>query len=207
VKDRIAAIQRHVGVTADGIIGPATLGAIEGALGMNKPAASPRKINARAVAMMHHFEGCRLTAYKCPAGVWTIGWGNTFYANGAKVQPGDTITQATADALFSLVVADFERDVDSLVKAATDDQFGALVSFAYNLGSDIDADKIAEGLGDSTLLRLHNAGDYAGAAAEFPKWNKAGGQVSNGLVRRRNVERMLYSGNLAEFDKAIGFRP
>ena len=85
--------------------------------------------------------------------------------------------------------------VNSLIKVpATQGQFDALVSFAYNVGLDIDEDTLAEGLGDSTLLRKFNAKDYAGCAAEFPKWNKAGGVVLNGLTKRRAGERAMFEG-------------
>lgn len=68
------------------------------------------------------------------------------------------------------------------------------MSFAYNVGLDIDDDDIAEGLGDSTLLKKHRRGDYAGAAAEFAKWNKAKGKVLSGLTRRRAAEAAIYKG-------------
>ena len=79
-------------------------------------------------------------------------------------------------------------------KPCTQYQFDALVSFAYNVGLDIDADNIAEGLGDSTLLRKHLAGDYEGAAAQFAAWNKNDGKVLRGLVRRRAAEAAMYRG-------------
>ena len=77
--------------------------------------------------------------------------------------------------------------------ATTQGQFDALVSFAYNVGLDIDDDTAAEGLGDSTLLRKHKAGDYAGAKAEFLKWVKNDGVVMKGLTRRRAAEAALYA--------------
>lgn len=200
MKADIAALQRRVGVKDDGVFGPATLAAINTALDKiapAPPAPAARKIGPRAVALMHHFEGCKLTAYKCPAGVWTIGWGNTFYEDGRKVQPGDTITQARADELFGLVVADFERGVERMAPGAPPSQFGAMVSFAYNVG--------LGALEGSTLLRKHKAGDIAGAAAEFLKWDKSRGQVMPGLTRRRQAERLLYLNDTAAFDKAIGY--
>lgn len=147
------------------------------------------------VTVMHNFENCKLKAYPDPGSKngepWTIGWGHT----GPEVKPGLVWTQAQADAAFLEDLRRFERDVASLVKVPlTQGQFDALVSFAYNVGSDIDADTIAEGLGDSTLLRKLNAGDYEGAAQEFKKWNKNDGKVMRGLIRRRAAEEALFRG-------------
>jgi lysozyme len=87
----------------------------------------------------------------------------------------------------------FEQAVNSLVKVKlTQNQFDALISFVYNVGADIDADNIAEGLGDSTLLKKLNAGDYKGAADQFLKWDKANGKVMKGLTIRRQAERALF---------------
>lgn len=139
--------------------------------------------------LLKHYEGCRLKAYKCPAGVWTIGYGHT----GPDVHEGLVITQEYAETLLRLDVQKFIRDVGALVRVPlTPGQFDALVSFAFNCGSDIDADTIAEGLGDSTLLKLVNASRFDAAAGEFPKWNKAGGKVSAGLEKRRAAEQHLF---------------
>lgn len=152
------------------------------------------KTNQKGIALIHSFESCVLTAYKCPAGVWTIGWGNTYYEDGSKVKQGDVITQERADRLFPVILAGFERDVLSLLKVkVNENQFSALVSFAYNAGSDIDLDDIAEGLGDSTLLKLVNANpNDPRIKGEFAKWNKSKGKVLNGLIRRRAAEADLY---------------
>ncbi len=139
------------------------------------------------------FEQCRLKAYKpTPNDVPTIGWGST----GPDVRMGMTWTQAQADARFAHDLAAFAAGVTHELAGAatTQGQFDAMVSFAYNVGLDDDADTKAEGLGDSTLLRKHKAGDYAGAAAEFPKWNKQAGVVLNGLTKRRAAERAIYEG-------------
>lgn len=149
------------------------------------------RVSADGLAVIKHFESCHLTAYRCPAGVWTIGWGHT----GRDVKEGLVWTQAMADEALKNDLRAFEADVNSLVKATiTQRQFDALVSFAYNVGSDIDADTIAEGLGDSTLLRLVNAGRFMQAADEFLKWDKAGGKRLRGLSRRRAAERALFLG-------------
>jgi lysozyme len=149
------------------------------------------KTSADGIRIIQHSEDCHLEAYKCPAGVWTIGWGHT----GPDVKPGLVITQSRADELLAQDLASFERDVASLVKIfITQHQFDALVSFAYNCGSDIDSDTIAEGLGDSTLLRKVNSGEFKAAADEFLKWDKAGGKKLRGLTRRRHTERARFLG-------------
>ena len=141
------------------------------------------------------FEGCHLRAYPDPktnGAPWTIGWGHT----GADVRPGENWTQAQADAQLVTDLSRFVRDVNRLIagRPTTQGQFDALVSFAYNCGSDIDADTKAEGLGDSTLLRKHLAGDYGGAVNEFAKWISKGTAVERGLRRRRAAEALVYLG-------------
>lgn len=153
------------------------------------------RTSENGIAVLHYFESCKLKAYPDPGSKngapWTIGWGHT----GTEVKPGLIWTQEQADAAFVIDLRRFERDVASLVKVPiTQGQFDALVSFAYNVGSDIDADTIAEGLGDSTLLRKLNAGDYEGAALEFRKWNKNDGKTMRGLTRRRYAEECLFRG-------------
>lgn len=145
-------------------------------------------ISKQGLDLIKQFEGLRLKAYLCPAGVWTVGYGHT-----KGVYPGMVITEELADKFLIDDVWNFEREVESLVHVpVTQGQFDALVSFAFNVGSDIDEDNIAEGLGDSTLLRLLNRGDYAGASDEFRKWNKSKGRVERGLTRRRAAERELF---------------
>ena len=143
------------------------------------------------------FESFKGSPYPCQGGVWTIGYGTTTYPNGKAVRPTDhPITRDKALAYMRRDVERFAADVASLVDVPLQQcMFDALVSFAYNVGSDIDADKIPEGLGDSRLLKLLNAGDYYNAADEFQKWNKAKGLVSNGLIRRRDAERALFRGD------------
>ncbi|WP_104097390.1 lysozyme [Stutzerimonas kunmingensis] len=137
-------------------------------------------ISQKGLDLIKSFEGLRLSAYKCPADVWTIGYGAT-----AGVKAGQTITKERAEELLREDVKRFEGYVERLVKVPlTQGQHDALTSFVYNLG--------AGNLSNSTLLRLLNAGDYAGAAAQFDRWNKAGGKVLAGLVRRRAAERALF---------------
>lgn len=139
----------------------------------------------KGIALIKEFEGCKLTAYQDSVGVWTIGYGWTQPVDGKLIHAGMTIKQETAERLLKTGLVSYENDVSRLVKVGlTQGQFDALVSFTYNLG--------ARSLSTSTLLRKLNAGDYAGAADEFLRWNKAGGKVLNGLTRRREAERALF---------------
>jgi lysozyme len=142
-------------------------------------------INEESKNVIQFFESCSLTAYQCPAKIWTIGWGATKFANGKKVKKGDVITQKQADKLFDDLLAEFEKGVTKLVKVKlTDNQLGALVSFGYNCG--------LGNLESSTLLKKVNESDFTGAAQEFGKWNKGGGKILNGLVVRRKREAELF---------------
>ncbi|MES3410914.1 lysozyme [Enterobacter hormaechei] len=142
----------------------------------------------KGIALIKQFEGCKLTAYQDSVGVWTIGYGWTQPVDGKSIRAGMTIKQETAERLLKTGLVSYESDVSRLVKVGlTQGQFDALVSFTYNLG--------ARSLSTSTLMRKLNAGDYAGAADEFLRWNKAGGKVLNGLTRRREAERALFLGH------------
>ena len=150
-----------------------------------------RKLTDAGANLVKHFEGClkkigpdHYTAYKCPAGVATIGFGHTNH-HGRKFSMGDVWSSAECDAEFLTDMRGFEDAVRRLVKVPLEPhQFDALVSFAYNCG---------EGnLGKSTLLKKVNASDFAGAAKEFAKWNKGGGKVLSGLTRRRASEALLF---------------
>jgi lysozyme len=140
----------------------------------------------KGIPIIRKFEGLKLKAYLCPAGVWTIGYGNTFYENGSKVQEDDKITLDRADKLLFFVVQKFEAEVLKLVKSSiNDNQLGALTSFAFNVG--------AGNLGKSTLLKKVNANpNDVTIRDEFMRWTKAGGKVLNGLVTRRKAEADLY---------------
>lgn len=155
-----------------------------------------RRVSKAAVDLMQEFEGCKLQAYPDPGSAdgkpWTIGWGST----GAGIGPGVTWTQEQADARFLADLAKFEDGVTRLIGSSptSQGQFDALVCIAYNIGLDEDADTIAEGLGDSTLLRKHKAGDFEGAAKAFHSWRFNDGREMRGLVRRRAAEAKLYQG-------------
>jgi lysozyme len=144
------------------------------------------KLNKKGIDLMHQFEGLRLNAYLCPANIPTIGWGNTFYESGRKVQMGETITKERADALFLWVANSFATQVRSMLRVQlNENQFSALVSFAYNVGN--------ANLRTSTLLRLVNANpNDPNIRAQFLRWNKAGGREMAGLTRRRQAESNLY---------------
>lgn len=137
------------------------------------------KINAAGLTLLKRFEGCRLEAYLCAAGVATIGWGHT---EGVKL--GQKITQHQADVILESDLDMFEENVERLCPDATPNQFSALVCFAYNVG--------VAALANSTLRKKFLRGDIQGAADEFTRWNKAGGKVLQGLVRRRAAERALF---------------
>lgn len=144
----------------------------------------PWPIPMRAVALIAEFESCRLRAYRCPAGVWTIGWGET-----SGVKPGMVWAQEQADQRFCDSLAIYTSRVEQMLTAhAEPNQLGALVSLGYNIGTGA--------LAKSSVLRAHNAGDEQAAARAFALWNKArvGGvlTVLAGLTRRRAAEAALY---------------
>jgi lysozyme len=134
--------------------------------------------------LIKQFESLYLTSYRDPVGIWTIGWGTT-KINNQQVPPGLTITEDEAEQYLQNDLANTEWYVNNYVTVGlTQQQFDALVSFTYNLGPN--------NLRNSTLLRLLNSGDYAGAANEFPKWDMAGGHVLQGLLNRRLAEQQLF---------------
>jgi len=146
-------------------------------------------VSIKCINLIKHFEGCKLIAYKCPAGIPTIGYGNTYYKDGSKVKLGDQITQEQADELLLIILEDFIESVQHLVKAPINqNQFDSLVSFVYNVGSG--------NFQKSTLLKKVNLNPAdASINLEFMKWNKAKGIVLKGLTRRRQAESDLYFTN------------
>lgn len=138
-----------------------------------------RRVSPAGLDIIKQAEGLELKAYRDTGGVLTIGFGHT-----AGVKPGQVITEAMADQLLAEDVADAEAAVRRLFPITTPNQFDALVSFTYNLG---------EGqVKESTLRRLHNEGDYAGAKAQFARWRFDNGRELSGLVKRRAAEAALY---------------
>ena len=131
--------------------------------------------------LIKHFEGCELYAYKCPAGVWTIGYGHT-----KGVEPGMQITEQDAEDMLKEELIEYESYINDLVTVGLNqNQFDAMVSWVYNLG--------AGNLKASTLLKVLNAGDYAGVPEQMLRWNKAGGKVLEGLTRRRQAEADFFA--------------
>ena len=120
------------------------------------------KTSQKGIDLIKQFEGCRLSAYKCPAGVWTIGYGHTY-----GVKAGQKISQKQAEEFLKDDLKSFEAAVNNYVKVPlTQNQFDALVSFSFNVGS--------EALRTSTLLRLLNQGKYEEAAEQFDRWVSRG---------------------------------
>ena len=145
------------------------------------------KLDESGYKLIQEFEGLSLVPYLCSAKVATIGYGNTFYPSGKKVTMQDQpISLATAKWMLKETADKFAADVDKLIKAnLNQNQFNAIVSFAFNLG--------ITSLGKSTLLKKVNINpNDPTIAAEFAKWNKAGGKVLNGLTKRRAKEAKLY---------------
>ncbi|HWZ15684.1 MAG TPA: lysozyme [Mucilaginibacter sp.] len=156
------------------------------------------QISEHGYQVIKNFEGLRLAAYRDMAGIWTIGYGSTRYHDGKKVKPGDKLASETqADALFKSTLGQYENAVNEFVKTPiSQNQFDALVSFAYNEGT--------SALKDSTLLARLNVKDYQGAAAHFLAWDKITDPktgekvVCDTLVQRRKEESQLFlSGSTA----------
>jgi lysozyme len=145
------------------------------------------RLDQKGYDLIKTFEGLSLKPYKCSAGVPTIGYGSTYYENGIKVQMSDApITGARAEILLKNVADRFAQKVVNLIKKPiTQNQFNALVSFAFNVGSGA--------LASSTLLKLVNENpNNAMISKEFLKWNKAKGKAVQGLTNRRIKESALY---------------
>jgi len=140
------------------------------------------KISVEGLALIKKFEGLELEAYKCAAGVWTIGYGHT-----KGVQEGDVWSEAQADEMLEIELEEFEGYInDNVTVSLSQNQFDALVSWVYNLGP--------ANLKASTMLKVLNSGDYEGVPAQIKRWNKAGGKVLEGLIRRREAEALLFIG-------------
>ena len=142
-------------------------------------------VSNKGVDLICEFEGKRLVAYDDGVGVWTIGFGTIKYPNGVRVKKGDTCTLEQAKEYMRHDLIEFEYTVNSSVKVPLNqNQFDALVSLAYNIGS--------SAFKSSTLVKKLNAGDYKGAADQFNVWVNAGGKRMQGLVSRRDREKLLF---------------
>lgn len=161
-----------------------------------EPSPRPRAVSPAGVALIKRFEGCArlrldglVAAYPDPgtgAEPWTIGWGATGrdHIHGGRIGPQTVWTQAQCDDRLAQDLLRYAADVARALGNAptTQAQFDALVSFHYNTGA----------IARATLTRKHIAGDHAGAAREFARWNRAGGRVLKGLIGRRAAEAQLY---------------
>lgn len=145
------------------------------------------KLSDKGYDLIKRFEGYSSKPYKCPAGISTIGYGNTYYPNGLKVKITDkAITKEYADEILAHTADEFATDVLKIVKSKiTVNQLNALTSFAYNVG--------IFNLQKSTLLKLVNINPNDGnIAKQFLRWNKAGNKELKGLTNRRIAESSLY---------------
>lgn len=145
------------------------------------------KVGKKGLDLIKKFEGLKLKPYLCSAGVPTIGYGNTLYEDGRKVSMKDSvITESRATELLSYSLRNLEQQVDSFCRDdINQNQFDALVSFAFNLGP--------YNLKSSTLLKKVNKNPKDPTIRdEFMRWTKAGGKVLKGLVERRKAEADLY---------------
>lgn len=185
--------QRNHTLVPDGIVGPKTWSEIirlsaspvaQQAI-QQSSATGKFKVNQRCIDLIKHFESCELEAYPDPGSggePWTIGWGST----GQGIEKGTKWTQAECDERFARDLISYGNQVAALLgnTATSENQFGALTSFAYNAG--------LHALAESTLLRKHKAGNLEGAAEEFGRWIYGSGKKLPGLIRRRTEEALLY---------------
>lgn len=142
-------------------------------------------VNQATIDLIKRWEGCKLKAYKCPAGVWTVGYGLTSRAGFIEVGPNTTLTQEEADWYLERVVSDFAEKIRPMITAPiTENQFGAFVSLAYNIG--------VGAFQKSSALRRFNAGDLTKVPDAMRMWRKANGKVVQGLVNRRESEIKLF---------------
>ena len=139
-------------------------------------------ISQEGIALIKKFEGCELEAYRDSVNVLTIGYGHT-----KDVKEGDKINQDEAEHLLKEEMPEYEGYINNMVTVPLKQcQFDALVCWVYNLGP--------TNLGESTLLKLLNAGDYHTTPTQIKRWNKAGGKTLQGLIRRREAEALLFEG-------------
>jgi len=144
------------------------------------------KIGQAGLSLIKEFEGCKLLSYKCPAGVWTIGIGSTRYADGTPVKANQALpNEGAALMLLTKTVAAYEHTVNTVGVELTQNEYDALVSLCYNIGSG--------NFVSSTLVKMLKAGEpKSEVAKQFLRWDKAGGKPLAGLTRRRNAEAELF---------------
>ena len=140
------------------------------------------KISEEGISLIKHFEGCRLESYQDSVGIWTIGFGTI-----KGVKEGDKINQDEAEHLLQEEMPEYEGYINDMVKVPLEqNQFDALCSWVFNLGP--------KNLSESTLLRVLNDEKYDEVPEQIVRWNKAGGQVLKGLVKRRQAEADMFEG-------------
>lgn len=140
------------------------------------------QLSNKGVHLLKYFEGCKTVAYQDSVGVWTIGYGHT-----KGVYEGMTITLPEANNMLVEELKEYESYVENMVTVdLTQEQFDALTVWVYNLGP--------TNFKNSTLLRKLNSGDYSAVPTEIKRWNKAGGKVLEGLVKRREAEAKMFVG-------------
>ena len=140
------------------------------------------KISQEGISLIKKFEGCEYNSYKCAADVLTIGYGHT-----KDVKEGDLVTQQEAENLLTKDLEEFEESViEAVDMPMSQHQFDALVSWTFNLGPN--------NLKSSSMLKVLNSGNYEDVPEQIKRWNKAGGKVLDGLIRRREAEALLFSG-------------
>ena len=140
------------------------------------------KISQEGIALIKHYEGCKLESYQCSAGVWTIGYGST-----KNIKEGMSIDAEKAEQLLVKDLAIFEKEVKNLVSVPLEqNQYDAIVSWTFNLGS--------SNLKASTMLKVLNNGVYEAVPEQLKRWNKVKGVVNDGLVKRRKSEALLFEG-------------
>ena len=167
---------------ANQVIATATDSVVADMLGL---AIDQMAVSPFGVDLICGFEGKRLTAYDDGVGVWTIGFGTTVYPNSIKVKKGDACTEAQAKAYMAHDLKKFESAVNNAVTVPlSQNQFDALVSLAYNIGTNA--------FSGSTLVKKLNSNDFRGAADQFDVWVNAGGKRTQGLVNRRGKEKALF---------------
>jgi GH24 family phage-related lysozyme (muramidase) len=144
------------------------------------------KTGERGLKLIKEFEGCKLSAYQCPAGVWTIGIGSTHYGDGTPVTKNRTLpNEGAAMALLAATIGQYEKAVNATGVELTQNEYDALVCLCYNIG--------AGNFFNSTLVKMLKSGDdKAEIAKQFLRWDKAGGKPLAGLTRRRNAEAELF---------------
>ena len=144
------------------------------------------KTSQEGISLIKSFEGCELTAYRCSANVPTIGFGHT-----AGVSDGDTCTQEEAENMLAEDLEEFEDYVKNYVESELQqNEFDALVAWTYNLGP--------ANLKESTMLKELNSGNFEEVPRQMKRWNRAGGEVLDGLIRRREAESRLFKGEAWE---------